>query len=386
MKPWRKKRWFLLFLVILLGVSPALTLLGTQYIRDKMHEQLLLKVMAENVAGDAASDREKGLRLFHYVHEHLYTPPGGRAAGDSILEVLVRNVAWCSRQSDILAMLARRVGVNGGYVTLFGYDDVSHHTVCGLALDGMLRMLDPFHGYVFTTPQGEIATLEQVRRMGSSLHSPQFDAVQQLQGESLKPYFRLYEPEHDWEIHIPSAPMGLTYMDYYYDLFGEAFLEGYQDLYFRISRTDLFTRARMKQLAGRFESALNDYDRILAGEDGFEPPVLRIDYQPVTREILRAEAAFFRAQTLRDMGAYDACLREMEAWVRAFPKNRWHGLAYFYLGESSEKAGRLEEAAKWYERVQGDALSRTPAPARYTKVLERLPSVSDRSQEEKGLH
>jgi hypothetical protein len=386
MKRWRKKHGIFLFLFILAVVSPAITLLGTRHFRDKMHEQLLLKVMAERVAGDATSNREKGLRLFHYVHERLYTPPGGRAAGDSILEVLVRNVAWCSRQADILAMLARRVGVNGGYVTLFGYDDVSHHTVCALDLGGKLRMLDPFNGYLFTAEEGEIATLEDVRERGPKLHSPQFEAVKQLQGESPDSYFRFFEPDHDWEIHIPSAPMWLTYMDYYYDVFGDPFLKGYQDLYFRISHTDLFTRARMKQLAGRFESALNDYDRILAGEDGFEPPVLGIDYQPVTKQVLRAEAAFFRGQTYWDMELHEACLREMEEYVRTFPENRWQGLAYFYLGACAEKSGRLEEAAAWYKRIQGDELSRTPAPVNYVGVLERLRAVTARPHDEKGLN
>lgn len=369
MKKVQKRWWIVLIVLVLVAVSPALTLLGTEHVREKMLQQLTIKAVAEKVAGDAATDEEKALRLFRYVHERLFTPPRGKPAGESILEVLVRNVAWCSQQSDILAMLARCLWIDGGYVTLYGYDDVSHHTVCGLELKGGLRMLDPQNGYVFYTGGGEIATLEQVRERGPELRSPQFQAVERLRGRDER-YFRLFEPAHDWEVHIPSAPIWLKYMDYGYDLFGDSFLFWYQDLVFRIDDPDLFTRARMKQLVRRFDEALADYDKIIGTGYTASPPVLGVDYEPVTRDVLEAEAMFFRGQTLWEMEAHQACIDALQVYLRKHPDNRWRDLACYYLGESCRKLGRTEDAAACYAAIRDELLPGTPAPERLVRILD----------------
>jgi tetratricopeptide (TPR) repeat protein len=335
-----------------------------------MLQPLTLKAMAERITKGAHSDQEKALQLFQYVHEHLFTPPRGKPAGDSILEVLVRNVAWCSRQSDILAMLARCVWIDGGYVTLYGYDDVSHHTVCVLKLDGRLRVFDPQNGFVFATRDGEIATLEQVRELGPKLQSAQYRAVKRFLGGGMPPYFRLYDPAHAWEIHVPSTPMALRYMDYVYDALGDPFLRWYQDRAFQLGSTDPFTRARMKQLVGRFDEALEDYDRIIQGEETANPPVLLVDYEPLTRKDLEAETRFFRGQTLFDLGDHQACVNDLRAYLQNHPDNRWRDLALYYLGESSRKLEKLETAATYFAAVRKEHLSGTPAPERLARILD----------------
>jgi transglutaminase-like putative cysteine protease len=380
----RKRWWIVGILLLLVLLSPALTLLGPEDVREKMLQQLTLKAMSERVTKGSVSDQEKALRLFRYVHEHLFTPPRGKPAGDSILEVLVRNVAWCSRQSDILAMLARCVWIDGGYVTLYGYDEVSHHTVCGLALNGSLRMFDPQNGYVFYTRRGEIATLEEVRERGPGLRSAQFRAVERFQRSLSDRYFRLFEPKHDWEIHIPSAPLWIKYMDYVYDLLGDPFLEWYQEVYFRRGETDLFTRARLQHLAGRLEEALADYDRIIAGEDTAEPPVLQVDYRPVTREVLVAETRFFRGQALFDMKEHRACLEGLGAYLRKHPDNRWRDLALYYLGESCRKLGMYESAVTYFAAIRGEALPGTPAPERLVRILDAAWARPGKAENETG--
>ena len=380
-----RKRWGVwLGLFLLVPASPALTLLGPTDLREQILQQLTLKVMAEKITGDAATEQEKALRLLRYVQEHLFTPHGTDPSGESILEVLVRNVAWCSQQSDILAVLARRVWIPGGYVTLYGYDTVSHHTVCGLHLDGALRMLDPQTGCLFFDSEGGIATLEQVRDQGPSLRSPQLEALRRLQGEPVDRYFRLFDPAREWEVHVPSTPIWLKYMDYYYDLLGDPLVIGYQDLFFRIENTDPFTRARMKQLAWRFDEALADYERIIEGGEAAAPPVLLGDYEPLTREVLEAESMFFRGQTLWDMGEHRACIDALEAYLKAHPDNRWRDLACYYLGESARRLGRVEEAAAYFAAIRDDLFSGTPAPERLADILDTAWARPRGADEETG--
>lgn len=357
---------------VLILLSPALTLLGTQHLRDKMMQQLTLKAMAEKITRGEAGDEARALSLFRWMHEHLYTPPKSKPGGENIQEVLVRNIAWCSRQSDILAMLARAAWINGGYVSLFGYDDESHHTVSVLELDGEFRMLDPFYGYVFTREDGGIATLDDVRARGGQLKSTQFAAVRRLRGAAADDYFRLFEPAHDWEVHIPSAPVWLKYMDYYYDVFGDRFLGLYQRFYFSRSDTDLFTKGRIRQLTGQFEEALEDYQRILRSDYLAEPPVLKIDHSPVTKEVLDSETRFFRSQAYYDMKDYDACIRSVEEFLRIHPGSRWRDLACYYIGSSWEKKGAPEKAVEWYAMMDDEDLPVTPAPERLVKILDAM--------------
>jgi tetratricopeptide (TPR) repeat protein len=232
-------------------------------------------------------------------------------------------------------------------------------------------MFDPFYGYIFWTEKGEIATLEQIRKQGNKLHSAQFSAVKRLQGMVADDYFRLFEPAHDWEIHIPSTPIWLKYMDYYYDALGDSFLRFYQHLYFLESKTDLFTRARLKQLTWQFESALKDFECIIESDNVIEPPVLRIDFNSVTKDLLNGEARFFRGQTYFDMKAYEACIRSFEEYLRLHPENRWKKLAYYYLGACNEALGDKEKAVEWYSMIEGEELPGTPAPERLMAILGR---------------
>lgn len=361
-------------LVIAFAVfSPLLLLLGNQYIRDKALQQLVFKVIAEKVTGDETEETEKALALFRYIHQHLYTPPDTDPGGRTLLEVLIRNIAWCNRQADILSKFARAIWIDGGYVTLYGYDDVSHHTVCVLKLHGELRMLDPFHGYVFYDKEGKIASLEALRNDWKHLKSSQFEAVRHFIGQEVDDYFKLFEKTHDWKVHIPSAPIWLKYMDYYYDAFGDWFLNLYLDLYFKRSKTDLLTRARIKQLTWRFESALEDYDRILKSDYLEQVPVLQIDYEPVTRDILEGESSFFRAQTYFDMGRYDLCAQSLEDFIRRYPESRWKKLACYYLGRSYEEIGNFHKAIFWYSVIKG--IDETPAPEKLAALLERTTST-----------
>ena len=151
---------------------------------------------------------------------------------------------------------------------------------------------------------------------------------------------------------------------------GIRFSSGTRRCIFRQGETDLFTQARLQHLAGRLEEALADYDRIIAGEDTAEPPVLQVDYRPVTREVLVAETRFFRGQALFDMKEHRACLEGLGAYLRKHPDNRWRDLALYYLGESCRKLGMYESAVTYFAAIRREALPGTPAPERLVRILD----------------
>jgi tetratricopeptide (TPR) repeat protein len=190
-------------------------------------------------------------------------------------------------------------------------------------------------------------------------------------GDGIDEYFRLFEPAYKWRIHDPRTPIWLKYIDFFYDVLGDRFLIFFQDLYFRAAETDLYTRARLKQLTWRHESALQDYDHIIENGYTAQSKVLLIDYEHITKDIMKAEALFFKGQTYRDMGDYPQCVATLQEYLRAFPRGRWNELAYYYLGEGYEKAGQLEKAESYYTLLKGPRFPRTPAPTRLKRLIER---------------
>ena len=347
-------------------------MIGPSRLREGVLRQLTYKVIASKLTDGITSDREKALKVFWYVNEHLYTPPSSKPAGKSILDVLIRNVAWCDQQSDTLAVLARRFYVNGGWVALFGYDKVSHHSVCVLNINGKYGMFDPMNGYVFITKENDIATLQDIQEQKKQLQSEQYKAMLSLKGGGVSKYFKLYEPRYKWDIHIPRTPIWLKYIDYYYNIFGDNFLMLFQELYFKVAGTDLFSKARIKHLSFRFESAIEDYNEIIRNTDVIQPEFLLIDYNSITSDILKSEAMFFRGQAYWDMKKYDKCITSLQELCKKFPNNRWKGLAYFYLGDCYEKLGEIEKAKSfYYNSTIGPRAARTPAPTRLMKLSEK---------------
>jgi len=200
-----------LFLLLLVFVPPLSLLLGPTTLREYANRELVYKIIANKVTKNATNEKEKALKLFNYLHYHTYTPMRSRASDVNQLHHLVRNVAWCDSQAGTLVALARKANIRGGWVGLYGYDETSHHSTSVLHIDGKYRMLDPFMGYVFSTKDGNISTLEDIQTSRTMLSSEQYKAMQMIGSDRLNKalgmdrldfYFKLYEPTYPWQIHI----------------------------------------------------------------------------------------------------------------------------------------------------------------------------------------
>jgi len=288
------------------------------------------------------------------------------------LHHLVRNVAWCDSQAGTLVALAKKINLKGGWVSLHGYFERSHHTTSVIYIDGKYRMLDPIFGYVFMTKDNDIATLEDIQTYRTLLSSEQYKALQMIGSERLNKvlgidrleiYFKLYEPTHSWKIHIlewPGYKRKLVSMivDTYYDVFGDIFLVPFQEMYFRVADTGPFLKARLKHLSLRLKSAIKDYDDIIKNVDLVKnSEILLIDYKNISTEIIRSEMMFFKGQALWDMKEFNKCKETFENLLKIYPDTRWLGLAYFYLGNCYENLYEIDKAIEIYKKTTTDIAS-----------------------------
>ena len=366
-----KKRYIAIamFFLLLVFIPPLSLLLGPTTLREYANRELVYKVIADKVTKNASNDNEKVLKLFNYLHNHLYTPMRSRPADVNQLHHLVRNVAWCDSQAGTLVVLAKKVNIKGGWVGLCGYEEASHHSTSVLHIEGKFRMLDPFYGYVFITKDNDIATLEDIRTSQTMLSSEQYKAMQMIGSERLNKtlgidrleyYFKLYEPTHSWQIHLLKwsgykRKFVSMIVDTYYDIFGDIFLVPFQEMYFRVADTGPFLKARMKHLSLRLKSAINDYDNIMKSPYLVkDSEILLIDYKNISTEIVRSEMLFFKGQALWDMKDFDKCIEAFKELLKTYLDTRWLGLAYFYLGNCYENLLEIDKAKYIYSKITTD--------------------------------
>jgi len=366
-----KKRYIAIamFFLLLVFIPPLSLLLGPTTLREYANRELVYKVIADKVTKNASNDNEKVLKLFNYLHNHLYTPMRSRPADVNQLHHLVRNVAWCDSQAGTLVVLAKKVNIKGGWVGLCGYEEASHHSTSVLHIEGKFRMLDPFYGYVFITKDNDIATLEDIRTSQTMLSSEQYKAMQMIGSERLNKtlgidrleyYFKLYEPTHSWQIHLLKwsgykRKFVSMIVDTYYDIFGDIFLVPFQEMYFRVADTGPFLKARMKHLSLRLKSAINDYDNIMKSPYLVkDSEILLIDYKDLSNEIIRSEMLFFKGQALWDMKDFKKCIEAFKELLKTYSDTRWLGLAYFYLGNCYENLLEIDKAKYIYSKITTD--------------------------------
>ena len=348
-------------LSVLIFFGPFITLFGPARLRDYVHKELVYKVITSRLAKKDASPKKKALALFEYVHTHLFSIKA-KVIDEHPLNDLIRGIGWCDQQANTLITLARKARINGHLIFLRGYDRISHHSVCELFIDGKYCIFDPYFGFVFFTPEKNIATFGDIQDRNVEISSKQFDALEILRNQDPFPtpgayepraYFRLYEKTYEPLLFRSNYQTELKrfllagLIDLYYDVFGNAFLLLYQESYFKLSNIPPLAKARLKHLSFRFKSAIHDYNHIaeIFGND-FE----------------KSESIFFKGQALWDMQDYSTSIRELQKLLRDYPDTRWKDVAFYYLANSYENLKDFEKARFYYSKIAGN--SQTPAPVK----------------------
>lgn len=350
---------FFIFILI-----PFVPLFGPDLLRDYTHKELVYKVITSKLTNDTNSDREKSLRLFYYVHTHLFIPENEKTMDKHPLNDLVRGIGRCDQQSNTLITLARKANIKGRLIFLRGYEKISHHSVNDLYIDGKFRIFDPLYGYLFITEDNNIATFLDIQDRNIEIKSEQFDAMVFFNKDNkyfdANEYFRFYENKYKFEIFRSNFNRDLKrilisgLIDSYYDIFGDLFLVLFQEFYFKLADVDLFLKARLKHLSFRFESAISDYNEIIN--------INRNNF-------LESESLFFKAQAFWDMGDFNACILTLEKLLKEYPQSRWRTPIYFYLGSSYENIKNINKAKFYYSKIKGN--SRTPAPTNLMKLINK---------------
>ena len=357
-----------IIVLVVIFFAPFIMLFGPPRLRNYVHKELVYKVIATKLTRGIKSDKEKALELFDYVHTHLF-PIKAEVIDKHPLNDMIRGIAWCDQQANMVITLARKVHIKGRLIFLRGYDKISHHSICSLYIDGKYRVLDPYHGFVFFANGRNIASFEDIQNSDVKIKSEQFDAIQIFGKADPATYFTTYEPAAYFRLYEKTyEPVTFRsnyqkdlkrfllakLINFYYDIFGDAFLISIQEIYFKLAHTDLFIKARLKHLSFRFNSAIIDYDYVMkTTQDNF----------------IKSESIFFKGQAFWDRRYYNNSILELQKLLKEFPETRWKEIALFYLGNSYESNKEFDKAKFYYSKIAQKC--QTPAPANLMKLINR---------------
>jgi len=359
--------------IFLYLIAPFAMLLGPERLRDYIHRELIYKVITAKLTQGGKQDRQNALRLMDFVESHVLPHPAGSPVIDKHpLNDLVRGMGACDQMANTLITLARKGGIKGRLIFLYGYDSVSHHSVCDLYIDGKFRIFDPFIGSVFVDKEGDMATFNNMQTRGREFSLMrnteamalldrinvikssyiEWNKLSKEESEKIDVfkdiYLRLYEPANEPKFFRVNYQQDCKrfalsrIMDSYYDIFGDIFLILFQELYFKLDNTNPFEKARLKHISFRYKDAIDEYT---ANTD------------TIKNSFLNTESTFFKGQAFWDAADYERAIWEYERLLklRGFSDPRRRRVVLVYLVDACLRAGQLKKAEFYASQIDKGA-------------------------------
>lgn len=181
--------------LILFVSAPFLTLLLGNSLRDHVFREICYRIVFDKITVDCEDDRCVALKVFEFASAEIAIPEQHEVLMDlSPMEIIADGYGWCDQQANVMITLAGLGGINGDLLFLFGYDSLSHHSVCELEVDGKYRLFDPFYHASFRTSTGQLAGLNDLLQ-GDNAPDP-------ITGTVPEDYFRLFENAYPPQIYL----------------------------------------------------------------------------------------------------------------------------------------------------------------------------------------
>jgi hypothetical protein len=173
-------------LLTLFTAAPFLSLFLGSSIRDFIFRELCYRILYDKITERCLDDACVAQAVFTFASEYIAVPsPADETKDLSPLEVIADGHGWCDQQANVMITLAGMGGIEGNLLFLYGYDSISHHSVCELEVNGKFLLFDPFYQASFRTKHGERAGLNDLL---ADDHDPT-----PITGAVPDDYFRLFE-------------------------------------------------------------------------------------------------------------------------------------------------------------------------------------------------
>lgn len=205
--------------------------------RDVFFQEYLLNILYGRLTKDAQSDTDKVMKCVDFVNHQIAIPKKDILV-ELPLEVLVNGFGYCNEQTKLLMRLVEKGDFESTLVHLYGYDTISHHTVCEIKIADKFLLFDPFHKLYFNDDKGDLATIKDIQ---NNTFTPLPDTPELPAG-----YLKLFAKKNPYRIHRRNNIH--KKIDGWYYLHKDYFLKPYLYLYFFMDGSDEQKRQRLMQV------------------------------------------------------------------------------------------------------------------------------------------
>ena len=239
-------KYKIVLIILFFCLLPFISLfLGTK-IRDFCFRELSYRVLYNKLTEGCVGDSVKIMKLYEFVIENSSVPPRSYKFKDvNPFEILKDGIGFCDQQANLLITLAGIGGIKGNLVFLYGYDSVSHHSVCELELNDKFRMFDPFYKMFFLTNSNTLASFNDIQN----------GKIKFPQNSSLLPreYFKLFEKQYPKKIFMTnnistSKKVMRKITSIWYSIFGGVLLKPYIYSYFIFDNSNEINKKRIMKI------------------------------------------------------------------------------------------------------------------------------------------
>ncbi|MDD4910402.1 MAG: hypothetical protein PHR44_07000 [Candidatus Omnitrophica bacterium] len=124
------------------------------------------KWLADRVAGDAYSDKEKALRLFEWTYNNiLKVPEGLPVIDDHVWHIIVRGYGASDQASDVFTTLCNYLNLDAFFMGV----GPRRIALSFVKLDNKWRVFDPYRGVYFKDGNGNIADIDTLKSLDCNI-------------------------------------------------------------------------------------------------------------------------------------------------------------------------------------------------------------------------
>jgi len=327
------------FVLILLLFFPHIAIQFSEDLAHALHKELVYTIIVDSNIKKDDSKQGQIDSLFNFTRNHLFVFPGYKPIVESPLNILIRGIGWCDRQSYVFMKLLEEIGIKGRLIFLYRKDaGESNHSVSEIYFNNEWIIYDPLYAQVYKNKKtDQLLSVSEIHELVPSGRKNLIVNTINANIADLDLYSGKHKI-HSYNYIAQRKEFFVSVMESYYSIFGKFFSATFQDSYFlRYKRSNslesLYMKAKMHYFIGRYKKAREIFSNI-------------IETNELSQQYI--DSLLWGSITLLKLKKYNESISLLEKLENS--DTEWkitEGVIAFYRGLNYLGMGKMELAKKW---------------------------------------
>lgn len=264
---------FACFTIIFLLFFPHIAIQFSEDLAHSLHNKLVFTTIVDSTIKKEDTKQRQIDSLFNFTRNHLFVFSGYNPITEnplkSPLNILIRGIGWCDRQSYVFIKLLEEINVKGRLIFLYRMNTrESNHSVSEIFFNNQWIMYDPLYAQVYKNKNtNQYLSVQEIHELVTSnrqnlIVNTVITNIADLDLYSGKHIIHSYNNiTHKKEFFV-------SVIESYNSIFGKFFRGTFQNSYFSRykhsdSQDDLYRKAKMHYFIGRYKKAREIFSNII---------------------------------------------------------------------------------------------------------------------------